>query len=68
MDGMEAATETVESGAETVARDVWTFCASLDRLHGEGGAIDSEAVSGLVGEIVKDRPGLQAEPVGWSVS
>jgi hypothetical protein len=47
-----------------VANDIWTFGASLDTLRGEDGAIDSEAVSGLVGEIVKDRPGLQARPEG----
>jgi hypothetical protein len=47
-----------------VAADVWTFGATLDTLRGEDGAIDPEAVGGLVGEIVKDRPGLQARPVG----
>jgi hypothetical protein len=47
-----------------VPRDVWQFGASLDTLRGEDGGIDQEAVSGLVGEIVKDRPGLQAQPVG----
>jgi hypothetical protein len=46
-----------------VPGDVWTFGATLDTLRGEDGAIDNEAVSGLVGEIVKDRPGLQARPV-----
>jgi hypothetical protein len=47
-----------------VPSDVWQFGASLDTLRGEDGGIDHEAVSGLVGEIVKDRPGLQARPVG----
>jgi hypothetical protein len=47
-----------------VPGDVWTFGATLDTLRGEDGGIDPEAVSGLVGEIVKDRPGLQARPVG----
>jgi hypothetical protein len=44
--------------------DVWTFGATLDTLRGENGAIDNEAVNGLVGEIVNDRPGLRAQPVG----
>jgi hypothetical protein len=47
-----------------VPGDAWTFGATLDTLRGEDGGIDSEAVSGLVGEIVKDRPGLQARPTG----
>jgi hypothetical protein len=47
-----------------VPGDVWTFGASLETLRGEDGGIDSDAVSGLVGEIVKDRPGLQARPAG----
>jgi hypothetical protein len=47
-----------------VPGDVWTFGAQLEHLRGEDGGIDSEAVSGLVGEIVKDRPGLQARPQG----
>jgi hypothetical protein len=47
-----------------VASDVWQFGAELANLRGEDGGIDQEAVSGLVGEIVKDRPGLQARPVG----
>jgi hypothetical protein len=47
-----------------VAADVWQFGASLDTLRDENGGIDAEIVSGLVGEIVKDRPGLQAKPVG----
>jgi hypothetical protein len=47
-----------------VASDVWQFGAQLDALRTEDGAIDHEAVSGLVGEIVKDRPGLQARPEG----
>jgi hypothetical protein len=42
---------------------VWTFGASLETLRGEDGAIDAEAVNGLVKEIVTDRPGLQARPV-----
>jgi hypothetical protein len=47
-----------------VPGDVWTFGATLDTLRGADGGIDPDAVSGLVGEIVKDRPGLQARPVG----
>jgi hypothetical protein len=47
-----------------VPADVWSFGASLDTLRGEDDGIDAEAVTGLVGEIVKDRPGLQARPQG----
>jgi hypothetical protein len=47
-----------------VASDVWSFGASLDTLRGESGDIDAESVSGLVAEIVKDRPGLQTRPAG----
>jgi hypothetical protein len=47
-----------------VPADVWTFGATLDTLRGENGAIDNDAVNGLVKEIVNDRPGLQAQPVG----
>lgn len=47
-----------------VASDVWQFGATLQTLRGEDGSIDSETVSGLVADIVKDRPGLQARPVG----
>jgi hypothetical protein len=47
-----------------VPGDIWQFGASLDTLRGEDDGIDAEAVTGLVGEIVKDRPGLQARPQG----
>jgi hypothetical protein len=47
-----------------VPGDIWSFGAELANLRGEDGGIDQEAVSGLVGEIVKDRPGLQARPTG----
>ncbi len=47
-----------------VASDVWIHGASLDTLRGEDGSIDTQTVSGLVADIVKDRPGLQARPVG----
>jgi hypothetical protein len=47
-----------------VPADVWQFGTSLDTLRGGDGSIDHEAVNGLVAEIVKDRPGLQAQPVG----
>ncbi|HEX4187083.1 MAG TPA: hypothetical protein VHY83_04210 [Solirubrobacteraceae bacterium] len=57
--------ERIASGAGLAApADVWTFGASLDTLRGEDGSIDAEAGSGLVGEIVKDRPGLQAPKLG----
>jgi hypothetical protein len=44
--------------------DLWAFGATLDTLRDENNAIDADAVSGLVSEIVKDRPGLQARPQG----
>jgi hypothetical protein len=47
-----------------VPADVWTFGATLETLRGEDGSIDSDAVDGLVKEIVKDRPGLQAQVIG----
>jgi hypothetical protein len=47
-----------------VPGDVWTFGATLDTLRGEDGGIDPKNVNGLVAEIVKDRPGLQARPAG----
>lgn len=47
-----------------VAADVWLHGASLEHLRTESGDIDAETVSGLVADIVKDRPGLQARPVG----
>ena len=47
-----------------MAADVWTFGAELEHLRTEDGSIDSETVNGLVADIVKDRPGLQARPVG----
>jgi hypothetical protein len=47
-----------------VPGDVWTFGATLDTLRDDDGGIDSDAVDGLVKEIVKDRPGLQARPIG----
>jgi hypothetical protein len=45
-----------------VAGDVWQFGASLDSLRGDDGSIDGETVNGLVGDILKSRPGLQAPP------
>jgi hypothetical protein len=47
-----------------VPGDVWQFGAQLEHLRDETGSIHPEAVRDLVGEIVKDRPGLQARPVG----
>ena len=47
-----------------VAGDVWTFGAELEHLRTDDGMIDSETVNGLVADIVKSRPGLQARPVG----
>jgi hypothetical protein len=47
-----------------VASDVWQFGASLDTLRGEDGRIDPDSVQELAASILKDRPGLQARPVG----
>jgi hypothetical protein len=47
-----------------VAGDVWQFGATLDTLRGETGDIDPDTVTGVVGAILKDRPGLQARPAG----
>jgi hypothetical protein len=44
--------------------DVWAFGAELATLRGEDGSIDAETVEGLVTDIIKSRPGLQAQPVG----
>ena len=43
-----------------VASDIWQFGATLDTLRGEDGSIDGEVVTGLVGDILKSRPGLSA--------
>lgn len=47
-----------------VPGDIWSFGAELEHLRTEDGSIDAETVNGLVADIVKDRPGLQARPVG----
>ncbi|MGZ4185011.1 MAG: hypothetical protein ACXVSF_06460 [Solirubrobacteraceae bacterium] len=47
-----------------VASDVWQFGATLDTLRNAEGDVDGEIVAGLVADIVRDRPGLQAAPVG----
>ena len=53
--------ERLAAGAGLAApEDVWQFGASLDTLRNDDGAIDSEVVSGLVADIVRDRPGLKA--------
>jgi hypothetical protein len=41
--------------------DVWQFGASLDTLRTETGDIDAKTVTGLVGDILRQRPGLQAQ-------
>ena len=35
-----------------------------ETLRGEDGRIDAETVTGLVADIVKNRPGLKAQRVG----
>jgi hypothetical protein len=49
-----------------VAGDVWQFGATLDTLRAEDGSIDHDTVSGVVGDILRSRPGLQAmrNPIG----
>ena len=47
-----------------VASDVWLHGATVDTLRGEDGSIDDETVTGLVADILHDRPGLQAVPIG----
>lgn len=42
-----------------VAADVWQFGATLETLRTETGDVDAETVTGLVAEIVRDRPGLR---------
>jgi hypothetical protein len=60
-----AEAERLASAAGLAApSDLWQFGASLETLRGDDGAIDAEAVNGLVDEIVANRPGLRASPVG----
>lgn len=40
---------------------IWQFGASLDTLRAEDGSIDAQTVTGLVGEILRERPGLQVQ-------
>jgi len=47
-----------------VGADVWTFGATLDTLRGEDGSIDAETVTGLVREIIQNRPGLRDPKIG----
>ena len=52
------------SAGLAVASDVWQFGATLETLRDDAGAIDAEAVGGLVEAIIRDRPGLKAPTVG----
>ena len=52
------------SAGLAVAADVWQFGATLETLRDDAGAIDPEAVGGLVEAIIRDRPGLKAPTVG----
>ena len=47
--------------ASVVPGDIWQFGASLDTLRTDTGDIDTETVTGLCGEILRNRPGLQAQ-------
>lgn len=68
LDGLQRSeVERLASGAGlAVPGDVWLHNPSLDALRDEAGAIDAEAVSGLVDALVKDRPGLKA-PVNGDI-
>ena len=60
-----AEAERLASGAGlAVATDLWQFGGSLESLRRDDGTIDGEMVSGLVGDIVKARPGLKAPVIG----
>ncbi len=45
----------------SVPGDIWQFGASLDTLRTDTGDIDTESVTGLCGEILRNRPGLKAQ-------
>ena len=47
-----------------MASDVWSFGATVETLRSEDGSIDQETVEGVVADIIKDRPGLQATKAG----
>ena len=47
-----------------VAGDVWMHGAALDTLRAEDGSIDHETVTGLVADILRDRPGLRRGGTG----
>ena len=60
-----AEVERLAAGAGlAVASDIWLHGATVDRMRAEDGSIDAETVSGLVADLLKDRPGLQARPTG----
>ena len=57
--------ERLASGAGlAVAGDVWVHGAELENLRTEDGSIDGDTVTALVGDMLKSRPGLKAQPVG----
>lgn len=41
--------------------DIWQFGASLSTMRTETGDIDPKTVTGLVTDILRDRPGLKAQ-------
>ena len=43
-----------------VPGDVWLHGAELSTLRADDGTIDTETVTGLVEDLIKDRPGLRA--------
>lgn len=44
--------------------DLWTLGTQLEHCLAEDGTVDAETVTGVVADVLKDRPGLQARPVG----
>jgi hypothetical protein len=60
-----AEVERLASGAGlAVASDVWLHGATPQTLCREDGTVDPDTVTGVVEAILRDRPGLQAVPVG----
>jgi hypothetical protein len=54
------------SAGLAVPSDVWLHGADLSTLRGDSGEIDTETVTGLVADLIRDRPGLRA-PVNGSL-
>lgn len=60
-----AEVERLAAGAGlSAAKDIWMFGATLPTLRNDDGDIDPETVSGLVADLIRDRPGLQKPKFG----